>query len=272
MSNTELNYAATVMLVRDTANGIEVLMLKRNDGSTSFSGAYVFPGGKVDPHDAHCDYETRYCGHTDQQASRILKVPRYGLAYWMGAIRECFEEVGILIAYGRDGKLVSFADPAVRTRFARHREALNKGERSLMQICREEDLRLATDQLFYFSHWVTPIVIPRRFDTRFFVCRTPPDQQSVIDNREAVDQCWIRPSEALRQGTAGETKILFPTMKHLQALAGFDDSTALIDATTAKEHISRILPMRVGNKDGGYELLLPGDKGYDCEEIAKTHY
>jgi 8-oxo-dGTP pyrophosphatase MutT (NUDIX family) len=272
LNNTVLHYAATVMLVRDTDQGMEVLMLERHDAVESFSGAYVFPGGKVDLHDAHEDYETLYSGHTDQDASRILNVPRYGLAYWMGAIRECFEEAGILIAYDRAGTLLSFADPAVRRRFGEHRDALNKGDRNLMEICREEGLRLATDQLYYFSHWVTPVAVPRRFDTRFFVCAAPPHQESAIDHREAVDQCWIRAAEALRRGKQGNFQILFPTIKHLKALAEFEDTRSLLKAAAAKVNIPRTLPMRVERPEGGYKILLPGDTGYDTEEVARTHY
>ena len=98
MTETQLRYAATVILVRNGKTGVEVLLQERSGKSESFGGMFVFPGGKVDLHDADRQYERLYCGHSDKDASNILGVPRYGLAYWMGGIRECFEEAGILLA------------------------------------------------------------------------------------------------------------------------------------------------------------------------------
>ncbi|MGK2915625.1 MAG: NUDIX hydrolase [Porticoccaceae bacterium] len=272
MSNTELHYAATVILVRDCTRGVEVLMLERSGKSESFGGAFVFPGGKVDLHDAHRDYATLYSGHTDEDASQILKVPQYGLAYWTGGIRECFEEVGILLAYDQRGEMVSFRDSAVKQRFAAHRDSLNRGEKNLLEICREEHLRLATDQMYYYSHWVTPVPMPRRFDTRFFVCPVPPHQEPIIDNHEAVSQCWINPAEALRRGKEGSLQIFFPTIRNLVGIAGFDDTRSLLLAVAASRDIPRILPLRVTAEDGKDSVLLPGDDGYRYHEIAKTHY
>lgn len=272
MSSTELHYAATVMLIRDSARGVEVLMLERSGKSESFGGAFVFPGGKVDLHDAHRDYAALYSGHTDADASQILSVPQYGLAYWTGAIRECFEEVGILLAYDQQGDIVSFKDPETKRRFAAHRDSLNRGERNLLDICQQEQLRLATDQMYYYSHWVTPVPMPRRFDTRFFVCRAPAHQEPIIDNHEAVSQCWINPAEALRRGKEGSLQIFFPTIKNLIGIAGFDDTDSVLAAVATKRDIPRILPLRATGADGKDTVLLPGDAGYQYHEIAKTHY
>lgn len=269
---TPLHYAATVMLVRDSPRGVEVLMLERSGKSESFGGAFVFPGGKVDLHDAHRDYATLYSGHTDADASRLLKVPQYGLAYWTGGIRECFEEVGILLAYDRQGQIISFHDAAVKQRFATHRDRLNRGETNLLDICRAENLRLATDQMVYYSHWVTPVPNPRRFDTRFFVCRAPADQEPIIDNHEAVSQCWINPAEALRRGRDGSFNIFFPTIKNLLGIAAFADTDSLLTALSAPREIPRMLPLRAVGADGKDCVLLPGDAGYRYHEVAKTHY
>ncbi len=271
MTKPKLDYAATVMLLRNSARGMEVLLLERSGKSESFAGAFVFPGGKVDLHDAHPDYAALYAGHTDSDASQILSMPRYGLAYWTGAIRECFEEAGILLAYDRHGDLISFKDTAVKQRFADYRAGLNNGTQKLLDICRDEQLTLATKQIAYFSHWVTPVAAPRRFDTRFFVCRVPDHQEALIDNHEAVSQCWLTPAEALRKADEENMQIFFPTRKHIEALAEFDDTEQLLNAVLRKTDIPRILPLRQDTPDG-FRILLPGDDGYEYREIAETHY
>ncbi len=272
MSNTELRYASTVMLFRDGETGTEVLLLERSGKSESFSGAFVFPGGKVDLHDAHRDFESLYAGHSDADASRLLGIPEYGLAYWMAAIRECFEEVGILLAYNQHGDLVSFKGPAVKARFTEYRDQLNQGEITLLDICQKEDLRLATDHLLYYSHWVTPTPMPRRFDTRFFVARVPDHQESIIDNHEAVSQVWINPAEALRRQREENFAIFFPTIKNIEGIAEYNNTAELLVAVAQYSDLPRILPLRVENEDGQYSVLLPGDEGYEYREIAKTHY
>lgn len=269
---TKLRYAATVLLFRDSAAGPEVLLLERSGQSQSFGGAFVFPGGKVDLHDAHQDFESLYAGHSDVEASRLLKVPEYGLAYWMAAIRECFEEVGILLAYNQRGELVSFKDPAVKARFTEYRDQLNQGQITLLDICKEEKLKLATERMLYYSHWVTPTPLPVRFDTRFFVCRTPDHQESIIDNHEAVSQVWVNPAEALRRQREEGFAIFFPTIKNLMGIAEHKNTEALLDAVARYRDIPRTLPLRVEQEDGKVKVLVPGDKGYHYHETAKTHY
>ena len=269
----KLHYAATLMLFRDGPNGApEVLLLERSGKSESFGGAFVFPGGKVDLHDAHGDFEALCAGLDDHRASTILGVPRYGLAYWMGAIRESFEEAGILLAYDRDGDIVRLHEPNTKARFADYRAALNRGEMTLLDICRREHLRLATDQLLYYSHWVTPVPMPRRFDTRFFVCRAPEHQESIIDNHEAVSQVWINPAEALRRAQEEDFAIFFPTIKNLEGIAQHRTTAELLIAVAAQTEFPRILPMRIATASGEPGVLIPGDPGYVYHEPAATHY
>ncbi len=272
MSNDRLYYAATVMIVRDGNEGMEVLMLERSGKSESFSGAFVFPGGKVDLDDAHDEYEKLYAGHDDKEASDILSVPKYGLAYWTGAIRECFEEAGILMAYDADGKLLDFDNEATKSRFAKHRDELNSGDKSLLDICKEENITLATDLLNYFSHWVTPTIIPRRFDTRFFVCKAPAAQEPLIDNHEAVSQCWITPAQALKRSKEGTFQIFFPTIAHIKAIGQYANTDELMKASAGYTDIPRTLPMRLELPDGKMKILLPDEEGYDAVEPLKTHY
>ncbi|MBV1930288.1 MAG: NUDIX hydrolase [Porticoccaceae bacterium] len=270
MSQVNLRYASTVVLVRDGASGVEVLLQERSGKSESFGGMFVFPGGKVDLHDADEQYQVIYSGHSDEDASTLLSVPKYGLAYWMGGIRECFEEAGILLAYDKQGDIVSFDDPDTKARFVTHREALNAGTSSLLDICKAEDLTLAADQMYYYSHWVTPLSQPRRFDTRFFVCQAPENQEPIIDNHEVVSQCWINPAEAIRQQQEEGFKIFFPTIKNLEPLCQYQNVADLLKGIAAIKEFPRILPMRPD--PDALIPLIPGDKGYVHKETAKTHY
>ena len=175
--------AATVMLVRDAPAGVEVFMVRRSLRLVFGGGAHVFPGGAVD--DADRDMERWCAGLTDEQASAILGLARGGLAFWVAAVRECFEEAGVLLASGPDGESLALDDPATAERFASHRKAVDAGERSLAQVCELEHLRLAADGMHYVSRWITPEGPPRRFDTRFFVCAAPERQTPLHDARRS---------------------------------------------------------------------------------------
>jgi 8-oxo-dGTP pyrophosphatase MutT (NUDIX family) len=257
--------AATVMLVRDGADGrspMEVFMLRRNLNSDFVGGAYVFPGGAVDEADRHADLEEVCTGRSDDQASVLLGVDSGGLAYWVAAIRECFEEAGVLLATREDGEIVSLADPAVAERFAIHRKAVDTGEARLIEICERESLQLAVDRIHYFSHWITPIGPVRRYDTRFFVTAAPPEQVPLHDDRETIANTWIRPSDALARHKQGEFDIIFPTIANLKAIAMFERSADLLAAAAAVAEVPTILP-RMKKTGHGVRILLPGDPGYD---------
>jgi 8-oxo-dGTP pyrophosphatase MutT (NUDIX family) len=257
--------AATVMLVRDGADGhspLEVFMLRRNLNSDFVGGAYVFPGGAVDEADRHADLEAICEGRSDDQASQMLGIDSGGLAYWVAAIRECFEEAGVLLAYTDDGEVVSHVDPDTERRFIDHRRAVDTGEARLIEICEKENLRLAVDQIHYFSHWITPEGPPRRYDTRFFVTAAPPEQVPLHDDRETIANIWVRPQDALDRHEKGELDIIFPTIKNLEAIGRFERSADLLAAAAAIENVPTILPRIVA--DGhGMRILLPGDPGYD---------
>jgi len=254
--------AATVMLVRDGVGGLEVFMLRRNLRSDFVGGAYVFPGGGVDDHDRRADLESVCAGRSDAEASARLGLTRGGLAFWVAAIRECFEEAGILLAYGPDGELIRLDDPATAVRFAAHRVAVDRGERRLVDVCVREGLRLAVDRLWYFSHWVTPEGAQRRYDTRFFVARAPDAQEPLHDDREVIANLWIRPADALERHRAGEYDLVYPTMRSLRTLESFRSADELLAAAAATDHVPAVEP-RIVDDDGGFRILLPGDDGYD---------
>jgi 8-oxo-dGTP pyrophosphatase MutT (NUDIX family) len=250
------------MLVRDGDEGMEVFMLRRNLESDFVGGLYVFPGGAVDEADRHADLEAVCRGRSDDEASVLLGTDSGGLAFWVAAVRECFEEAGILLAHGRDGAVVSFADEEVAERFRVHRKGVDSGQRRLVEVCETEHLQLAVDQIHYFSHWITPVGAPRRYDTRFFVAAAPPEQVPLHDDRETIAHLWARPADALARHERGELDLILPTIKNLEAIARFDSSGSLLAAAATIARVPAVLP-RVGRDDRGVRILLPGDPGYD---------
>lgn len=256
--------AATVMLVRDRADGpgIEVFMLRRNLNSDFVGGAYVFPGGGLDPSDRADDVEQLCGGWTDRAASAVLGVVRGGLAFWVAAVRECFEEAGVLLARDRTGSVVSFADPAIATRFQGHRDRLNAGATTLAAVSHDEDLTLDVEAMHYFAHWITPLGAPRRYDTRFFIAAAPAEQVPLHDNREVIANLWITPEEALERNAAGEYELIMPTFKNLEALTRFSSSADVLDVARSMSGIPAMLP-RIGRGPDGVRILLPGDHGYE---------
>jgi 8-oxo-dGTP pyrophosphatase MutT (NUDIX family) len=259
----ELRDAATVMILRDGAEGLEVFMLKRNLNSDFVGGAYVFPGGAVDPGDRELDLEPFCEGRTDADASRRLGVDRGGLAFWVAAIRESFEEAGVLLAYDHDRDLVDLDEASGVARWAEHRRAVDDGERGLIDVCRDEGLRLAVDGMHYFGHWITPEGAPRRYDTRFFLAAAPVNQTPLHDDHEVIANEWLRPADGIARALAGELMMMPPTIASLRAIERFATAAEALDAATEITDVPTILP-RVIKADGGMRIILPGDDGYDA--------
>jgi 8-oxo-dGTP pyrophosphatase MutT (NUDIX family) len=249
------------MLVRDERDGLHVFMLRRNLDSVFVGGAYLFPGGAVDEADRHTDLEAHCEGRTDAQASESLGIAAGGLAFWVAAIRECFEEAGVLLAYDADGHMMSLDDPTVAARFKRHRADVDRGARRLVDVCTDEHLRLAVDHMHYFSHWITPEGAPRRYDTRFFVCAAPSGQTPLHDDRETIANCWIRPADAIERYERGEFDLILPTLKSLEAIGRFERSADLLAAAAAAEQLPGGQP-RLGREGHGVRIRLPGDPDY----------
>ena len=219
-----LRDAATVVLARDGAEGLEVFMLKRNMNSDFVGGAYVFPGGGVDPEDRGDDLEPLCEGRTDTDASARIGVDHGGLAFWVAAIRESFEEAGVLLAYDASGAIVELDgddDGAADDRWVEHRRAVDTDERRLVEVCETEGLRLAVDGMHHFANWVTPEGSPRRYDTHFFVAAAPPGQTPVHDDHEVIANEWVRPADGIARALAGELTLLPPTIASLRAIEHF---------------------------------------------------
>jgi 8-oxo-dGTP pyrophosphatase MutT (NUDIX family) len=171
------------------------------------------------------------------------------------AIRELFEEAGVLLAY--HGSEVLAVDEGNRARFEDYRRAFNERRGSLVQMANAEHLVLATDRLNYFTHWITPEGLPKRFDTHFFITTAPAAQQAIYDDLETSEGIWIAPKEALARAEREEFPIVFATIHQLHALAAFGSVAEALQATTStlvKTH-SPVLVERAGQM----HVHLPGD-------------
>lgn len=253
--------AATVTLVREApGGGFEVLMVQRNFQSVFMPGMNVFPGGGVDQHDASPEVAELCMGLDDAQASRRLGIEKGGLAYWVAAIRESFEEAGLLLACDERGELVMLDDAVRAERFHNYRSRVEKGEHPLSEMLRGEGLKLPLERLTYFSHWITPIGAPRRYDTRFFVAEAPPAQQPLHDNRETINHVWVKPGDALAKNKQKQFDMRTPTIHTLRLFAEHETVASLIKGMQALGNIPVMEP-RVA-KSG--RRVLPGDPEYDA--------
>jgi len=250
-------------------------MLRRNLGASFAAGAHVFPGGSVDEADRDPEFESLCRGRTDAEASATLGLAEGGLSFWVAAVRECFEEAGVVLAYpptAREGvepgdpvgspAMLDASDPAVRERFAAHRDALNAGTDRFVDVCGAEGLELATDVLHYISRWITPGFMPKRFDTRFFVCAAPPGQVALHDDGETIATVWLRPADALDAGRRGELDLLPPTIANLETVGRFATTAELLDAAATMVEMPAMEAV-VATEAGEFKVLRPGDAGYE---------
>lgn len=249
--------SATVILVRDGVGGLEVFMLERHLQSDFAGGAYVFPGGTIDQRDLDPSASAYLDGPDAAGAATHIDAPEdRSLAFYLCAIRETFEEAGVLLARD-DGGPVRFDDPAVQERFAGYRRELNARAGSLAALASSERLRFSGDLLHYYARWITPEFAPKRYDARFFVATMPDGQSPLHDDLETTASTWIRPVDALARAAEGLFSIIFPTRKTLEALAAFVTADAVIASTRGK-HIPAVLP-KVVLADGQPRVVLPGD-------------
>lgn len=259
--------AATVMLLRDGDRGPEVFMLQRTLSAAFARGQFVFPGGKVDDAD-HGEALEPICDglDDDEVASARMGMASGGLAWLVAAIRECFEEAGVLLARRRDeDHVVRFTDAAVAERFTAARHAVHDGERTLADVCADEDLLLLTDRIHLVDHWVTPVGERRRFDTRFFVAAAPADQVPLHDDKETIASLWVRPADALEMWRAGELQMFPPTIAALEFLLPHADVRAAMAAAAAVGIPPVITPRVVLGEDGRVVgIRRPGDADYDA--------
>lgn len=246
--------SATILLLRDGKGDLEVFMVQRHHQVDFAMGALVFPGGKVDPSDREPTLRENCDGAPDSDDE---------LAILVAAIRETFEESGILLArLGSSGDLVT--GERLREIEGRHRDTLNRGQTTLREIIDAEDLRLACDLLVRFAHWITPELAPKRFDTHFYLVAAPPDQAALHDGGESVDSTWTTPSAALSDADAGRCTIVFPTRLNLMKL-GRSHGVEEALATAKAAPIVTVMP-RIEQTDAGAMLRIPAEAGYDVVE------
>lgn len=247
--------AATVLLIRDGEAGLEVFMVMRHRQIDFAGGALVFPGGKVDMDDREL-LERGLCRGVeglgeDQAVVRIA------------AIREAFEECGLMLARAR-GESGLIGAPRLAELDREYRSRLHDGEISFRRVIEQENLELACDTLVHFAHWITPEMVPKRFDTHFFIAEAPPDQLAVHDGKEIVDSLWIRPPQALAEADAGRRTIIWPTRMNLEKLNRHSNmSDALQAARDAR--VVTVLP-RVEDGSEGKVLRIPPEADYDTWE------
>ena len=223
---TEPRPAATLLLLRHTTSAPEVFMLQRTSKAAFLPGAFVFPGGALDPDDAGERAARRVLGLDDAQASSRLGLASGGLAYWIAAARECFEESGILLAWEASGRPV---DPERAAALEELRAPLNAGSLLFSEFLEREDLYIPAQEIAYYSHWITAPGRPRRFSTRFFIACAPEGQHGAHDESETVHSVWVNPREAIERGRQGEIELIFPTHSTLTDLAPFPTPRAVLE-------------------------------------------
>jgi 8-oxo-dGTP pyrophosphatase MutT (NUDIX family) len=231
--------AATLILLRQAAppgSGIEVLMLQRHANSAFMPGAYVFPGGVVEESDYAPETERLCRGLTSARAHNVIpdvSPPGKALGFFVAAVREAFEEAGILMVCGELSCPATLTEEQ-KARFARHRSLVHRNPRLFASMIESEDLKIAADSLCYFAHWITPDASPIRFDARFFVAAAPADQEASCDELETTAAKWISPRELLEAHHKGDLYLPVPTLSSVSTLAGFHSIDGVMASTLAR--------------------------------------
>jgi 8-oxo-dGTP pyrophosphatase MutT (NUDIX family) len=242
--------SSTVVLVRAGASEPELFMVRRHEAS-SFGAAYAFPGGVVDQDDA--DVHDFCMGVAAHQADTRLGVKENGLELYSAAIRELFEESGVLLA----------SIDRVDEDLCAVRDALNDGNACWADFVKRNDLELHCDELHYFSHWITPVSEPKRYSTRFFLAEIPQGQEAAHCGGELTESRWITAHDMLEAGRQGVVKLHFPTIKTLESIARHKTLEALVDwAESCVEWGVTSMAPAIILRDGKPEIVLPGEKDY----------
>lgn len=277
--------AATVLIIRDrpsgsvsgsasaslSGDGIETLLLQRRPGSVFVPGVHVFPGGRVDDQDydlVDAGFTTGWPGDAESRSQRRRPVAaRAGtdeddidgglpldLGFWAAALRETFEETGLLLA--QPTLSPSGSDPGrdMLSAARSDRAAVDAGKRTMVEVCAEHEIALDTASMVYFGHWTTPMGSPRRYDTQFFVARCPPGQEVEPDGVEAVDAIWRAPVDAVQATLAGEMDLILPTYRSLVALTRFSNTEEVLAALWPHGPKSGRM---VSDEGGGFRVSLP---------------
>ncbi|MDJ0907288.1 MAG: NUDIX hydrolase [Woeseiaceae bacterium] len=234
--------SSTVVVVRDSNRGPEILLVRRRAGD-AFGESYTFPGGVLDPDEA--DARPMCSGLAPADADALLGVDAGALDYYSAVVRELFEETGVLLG----------SNAAVDERL---RDQLHDGSLAWKDLLRSLDLLIPCGELQYFAHWITPSALPKRWSTRFFLAAVPEGQQVQPDGSEITDYCWATVDEAMASAQSGERKIPFPTQRTIESLAGKESVAALM--AWAREQQAAGIPAiqpEIGTDDGKRRIFMP---------------
>jgi 8-oxo-dGTP pyrophosphatase MutT (NUDIX family) len=258
--------AATVMLLREARTGVEVLVIRRHEKLAFMGGMWVFPGGSVCPADASADALARIPGRSQTGCARLATLhgepidQRACLALAVAACRETFEETGVLLASDAAGNR-SGSELAVHLQD--RRQAIASQPELFAEMLRAENLFLRVERLIYWAHWITPSVVPRRFDTRFFIAPVPTDQCAIIDSTETVDHAWMRPAALIAAAHAASMPVSHPTLYNLMELDSSLRQHGSLQgflAAEANRSVIAILPKMVHEEQTA--MVLPWDPFY----------
>lgn len=244
--------AATVLLLRDEPR-FEVLMIERHADIAFAGGALVFPGGRIDPGDFNAAWADHAAGLDPDSARAAAQI---------AAVRETFEETGILLAREAGAAQLLGGDRAFR--LGARRKAVEQNDAAFLAIMQEERLVLACDQLRVFAHWIAPPGLHRRFDTLFFFCACPPGQEPQEDGDEATEALFLSPQDVIAARCDGTRKVIFPTIRNIELLAR-SASVAEVIALASVRRIEPVMPLIIERSGTSY-LAIPEGLGYPITE------
>jgi len=242
--------ASTVLIIRNGKNDIEVFMVVRHHQIDFASGALVFPGGKVDTKDIDPDIRDFIIPDKDYADEE--------LSFRIAAIRESYEESGVLFAnYKEDENLINNEK---LEELHRWRDKFNNNETSMQEFAKKENLKFSTESLIPFAHWITPDLMPKRFDTRFYLAAVPDGHQGIHDGNESVDSLWISPKQAIKDCLSEKRTIIFPTRMNLEKLRNSKTVEEAL-SNARKQRIVTVIPKLEKTGDSVF-LTIPKEAGY----------
>ena len=268
-TNSTPKDSATVILVRQGQRKTpEVFLARRHDSQSFMAGVYVFPGGQLERSDVDIADTILISASVDFQPHALLQdialTREMALGFYICAIRETFEETGVLFARNASDDSIDFGNAIIQARFAAYRQPLNEGKVTLAEIIRKEDLVVMPELLTPYSHWITPEIVPTRFSTRFFIAEMPHHgQNAVTDKDELTSSLWVTPGDALQMYNAGKIAMMPPTLKTLEEMAEFIS----LDDLFAAARNRKIYPIMPQPMKGG--LKLPHDPEYSIERYKQ---